>query len=184
MHNRNVCVLACVMAAMMVLAGCEDRSAASNGSASRADSGAQGETRQSEIADKSSGQPRTMVSNQSFEETLGNLRGAIEARNFTIFTEIDHAAGAARIEAVLRPTTLIVFGNPRGGTPLMQAQQTMGLALPLKMLVYGAEDGKVMLAWPDMADVFHRHGLADRNAQQTKISAALSAIAKDAAGIE
>jgi uncharacterized protein (DUF302 family) len=69
------------------------------------------------------------------------LEAALGAKQLTLFARIDHAAGAAEVGMALRPTTVVIFGNARGGTPLMQAQQTIGLDLPLKMLVWEDGDG-------------------------------------------
>ena len=114
-----------------------------------------------------------------FETTLAQLKGAVEARGFKTFAVIDHAAGAASVDQPLRPTTLIVFGNPQGGTPVMQAEQLTGLELPLKMLVMEKPDGGVALVWRDMAHSFHEYGIDDHPAAD-KMSAALEAIAQEA----
>lgn len=122
----------------------------------------------------------TRTSKLSFEQTLIRAQAAIDKRGFKTFNVIDHAAGAASIEANLNPTTLIIFGNPKGGTPLMQSAQTMGLALPLKMLVFENTDGTVTLAWPDMAQTFAAHRLSGRDEILAKIEGALAAIAAEA----
>lgn len=114
-----------------------------------------------------------------FETTLAQLKGAVEARGFKTFAVIDHAAGAASVDQPLRPTTLIVFGNPQGGTPVMQAEQLMGLELPLKMLVMEKPDGGVALVWRDMAHSLHEYGI-DGHPAADKMSAALEAIAQEA----
>ena len=69
------------------------------------------------------------------KETIDRLEGEILANAMEVFARIDHAAGAAKVGLTLRPTELIIFGNARGGTPLMQAAQTTGIDLPLKALV-------------------------------------------------
>lgn len=117
----------------------------------------------------------------SFETTLTNLRAAIDKRGFKTFAVIDHAAGAASVNEPLRPTTLIIFGNPKGGTPLMQAEQKLGLELPLKMLVAENAGGDVDIIYPDIAHLFHEYGIADMAANMTKIEGALGAIAAEAA---
>ena len=76
----------------------------------------------------------SIVSKRDFAATLDSARMAVEKRRFKTFAVIDHAQGARSIGADLRPTTLIIFGNPNGGTPLMQAEQRLGLELPLKLL--------------------------------------------------
>src|SRR5262245_12276222 len=69
-------------------------------------------------------------------ETMDRLETEIRAHGLGVFARIDHAAGAAEVGLTLRPTNLIIFGNARGGTPLMQAAQTVGIDLPLKALVW------------------------------------------------
>ncbi|MHA7871959.1 MAG: DUF302 domain-containing protein [Hyphococcus sp.] len=123
----------------------------------------------------------TVRSNQDFTATLEAAQAAIDARGFRTFAVIDHAAGAASIDADLRPTTLIIFGNPRGGTPLMQAEQRMGLQLPLKLLVFEDADGEVHLVYPDMAHTFHEYGIAALSGPLSKIDGTLAAIAAEAA---
>jgi len=83
--------------------------------------------------------------------TLDKLESLVEQRGLTVFARIDHAAGAAKIGQTLRPTALLIFGNPQGGTPLMQCAQTAGIDLPLKMLVWEDAQGKVWLGYNDPA---------------------------------
>ena len=121
-------------------------------------------------------------SSHDFETTLSKLRAAIDTRVFKTFAVIDHAAGAASIDQPLRPTTLVIFGNPRGGTPLMQAEQRLGLELPLKMLVVQEEAGAVSIIYNDMAHLFHEYGITEMAEPLEKIEGALSAIATEAGG--
>jgi uncharacterized protein (DUF302 family) len=76
----------------------------------------------------------------------------------TVFAQIDHAAGATGVGLPLLPTTLVVFGNPAAGTPVMQAAQTAGIDLPLKALVWQGADGAVHLSYNDPAWIAARHG--------------------------
>ncbi|HTZ72138.1 MAG TPA: DUF302 domain-containing protein [Acetobacteraceae bacterium] len=119
------------------------------------------------------------VSATDFAATLGRLRGAVTGRALTIFAEVDHAAGAAEVGLVLRPTTVVIFGNARGGTPLMQAAQSMGLDLPLKMLVWEDAAGKVWVGYRDIAWLAKLHGV-DAPAVP-RLAEALAAIATEAA---
>lgn len=116
----------------------------------------------------------------NFQTTVDLAKAGIDKRGFKTFAVIDHAAGAASIDQTLRPTTLIIFGNPQGGTPLMQSAQTMGIELPLKILVHEDESGLVSVSWPDMATVFAKHGVVDRDPILQKIQGALNAIATEA----
>lgn len=122
----------------------------------------------------------TTQSHFDFETTLAKAKNAIDRRGFKTFAVIDHAAGAASIEAELPPTTLIIFGNPKGGTPLMQANQNLGLRLPLKLLVIEDADGNVSVNYTDMAHLFHEYDIVELTGPLGKISGALAAIANEA----
>ena len=89
--------------------------------------------------------------------TLDKLESLVKQRGLAVFARIDHAAGAAGIGQTLRPTALLIFGNPQGGTPLMQCAQTAGIDLPLKMLVWEDASGKVWLGYNDPAYLAQRH---------------------------
>jgi len=78
----------------------------------------------------------TMRSSHGPKDTMNRLEAQVKAKGMTVFARIDHAAGAAEAGLPLRPTDLLIFGNAKGGTPLMQAEQTIGIDLPLKMLVW------------------------------------------------
>ena len=91
----------------------------------------------------------TLPSSFGPKDTMDRFEGAVKAKGLTVFARIDHAAGAAAVGMPLRPTELLVFGNAKGGTPLMQANQATGIDLPLKALVYEDETGKVWLAYND-----------------------------------
>lgn len=119
-------------------------------------------------------------SDNDFASTLEKLQAAIDSRGFKTFAVVDHAKGAASIDKDLRPTTLVIFGNPQGGTLLMQSAQTMGIALPLKALVYENADGDVMVATTDIARTLREHGVTDRDPVRNKVAGALNAIATEA----
>jgi uncharacterized protein (DUF302 family) len=125
----------------------------------------------------------TLQSAHDFATTLDRLTAALEGNGATIFARIDHAAGAASAGLALRPTTLVVFGNPKGGTPLMQAAQTAGIDLPLKALIWQDEGGAVHLSYNDPAWIAARHGLGAAVQQEVAgLAAALAAFAGHAAG--
>lgn len=129
--------------------------------------------------------PTALLSVQSqndFEATLAKLKTAIDTRGFKTFAVIDHAKGAASIDETLRPTTLVIFGNPKGGTPLMQAEQTLGLELPLKILVAEREGGAVKLYYTDMAALFAEYSVTGQDKRLGAIKGALDTIAAEAAG--
>src|SRR5512137_1150255 len=93
----------------------------------------------------------TVASSFGPKQTMDRLAAAATAKGLTVFARVDHAAGAAAAGLPLRPTELLVFGNATGGTPLMQAAQTIGVDLPLKALVYADAAGKTWLAYNDPA---------------------------------
>lgn len=94
-------------------------------------------------------------------QTVARFESVVTAKGMKVFARIDHAAGAAGIGQTLRPTTLIVFGNPKGGTPLMQCAQSAGIDLPLKALVWQDAAGQTWLGYNDPAWIAARHGAAD-----------------------
>ena len=98
-------------------------------------------------------------SNFGAKETMDRLEAEVKAKGLTMFARIDHASGAAEVGMQLRPTELLIFGNARGGTPLMQANQTVGIDLPLKALVYEEAAGKVWLAYNNPSWIAQRHEL-------------------------
>ena len=85
------------------------------------------------------------------EETMNRFEAEVRVKGMTVFAHIDHAAGAAAAGLPLRPTDLLIFGAAKGGTPLMQAAQTIGIDLPLKVLVWQDEAGTTFLSYNDPA---------------------------------
>lgn len=127
----------------------------------------------------------TLRSAHDVAATLARLTSALDAKGVTIFARIDHAAGAQSAGLALRPTTLMVFGNPAAGTPLMQQAQTAGIDLPLKALVWQDADGATYLSYDDPAWIAARHGLGPQLGSQTQrvvegLAAALAAFARHA----
>ncbi|HEV3177113.1 MAG TPA: DUF302 domain-containing protein [Stellaceae bacterium] len=118
----------------------------------------------------------TIASNHSVKETLDRLEASLKAKAITVFARIDHAAGAKSVGMELRPTELLIFGNPKAGTPLMQADQTIGLDLPLKALAWQDAAGKVWLTYSGVAWLAHRHRLGPETA--AAVSALTMALAK------
>ena len=99
----------------------------------------------------------------------------------TVFARIDHAAGAAEVGLTLRPTELIIFGNARGGTPLMQSVQTVGIDLPLKALVWQDAVGKTWISYDEPNWIAQRHGVANAEPILSKMADLLNAISTAAA---
>ena len=94
----------------------------------------------------------------SAKDTMTRLEEAVTKRGLTVFARIDHAAGAAKIGKTLRPTELLIFGNPQGGTPFMECEQTVGIDLPLKALVWEDASAQVWVGYNDPAYLAQRHG--------------------------
>jgi uncharacterized protein (DUF302 family) len=119
----------------------------------------------------------TIPSSQGPHETMAKLEAEVKAKGLTVFAHVDHAAGAAAVGLSLRPTDLLVFGNAKGGTPLMQAAQTVGIDLPLKVLVWQDASAKTWVSYNDPSWIARRHGLgAEAEATVKALSGALAAI--------
>jgi uncharacterized protein (DUF302 family) len=114
---------------------------------------------------------------------MERLVAAVVAKGMAIVARIDHSAGAAEAGLVLRPTALLIFGHARNGTPLMQAVQTAGIDLPLKVLVWQDRDEAVWVGFNEPAWIAERHGLApDSHSAVQAMHAALAGIGHEAAG--
>ena len=125
----------------------------------------------------------TVASAFPVAETADRLAAAAEAAGMLVFARVDHAAGAAEAGMQLRPTELLLVGNPRGGTPLMQAGQTTGIDLPLRALAWEDADGRVWVTANDTAWIADRHGLGEASAAAVAaISAGFARIVGDASG--
>jgi uncharacterized protein (DUF302 family) len=112
-------------------------------------------------------------SNHSVSETLDRLQAALEEQGLKIFGRIDHQAGAQAADLDLRPTEVLIFGNPVLGTPLMTSAPTVAIDLPQKALAYEDQAGKVFLAYNDPGYLMTRHGIKDRDEVLNKIRGAL-----------
>lgn len=97
---------------------------------------------------------------RSAKATMDKLEELAKARGLTVFARIDHAAGAAKVGKTLRPTEVLIFGNPQGGTPFMECAQSVGIDLPLKALAWEDASGQAWLAYNDPAYLAQRHGVA------------------------
>ena len=123
-----------------------------------------------------------IASKSGFQQTLARLKQEITARGLTLFALIDHAKGAEEAGLSLRPTTLLIFGNAKGGTPLMQANQTIGIDLPLRALVWQDDAGKTWVSYNDLVLIAQRHGVIPQAAQvAAKLREGLESIVKSAA---
>ena len=113
---------------------------------------------------------------------MNRFEAEVRARGMTVFAHIDHAAGAAAVGLSLRPTELLIFGNTKAGTPLMEATQTLGIDLPLKALVWQDGAGDTWLSYNDPGWLANRHGLGhEADATSNALAAVLDALARAAA---
>lgn len=123
----------------------------------------------------------TLPSVHGVKDTIDRIEADVESKGMTVFARVDHAAGAKEAGLTLAPTLLLIFGNARGGTPLMQAKQQAGIDLPLKVLAWEDSAGKTWLSYNDPGWIAQRHGLGHEADQTVKtLTAALAAIAKKA----
>jgi len=121
-----------------------------------------------------------VVSRYSAPETMQRLLATLAKRDLTVFARIDHAANAAAVGMPLRPTEVVLFGNPKGGTALMQDQQRVGIDLPLKALVWQDAEGKVWLGYNAPDWIAARAGLGAASAgAAAAMTKALAAIAEE-----
>jgi uncharacterized protein (DUF302 family) len=123
-----------------------------------------------------------IASNYAVKETIDRLETLVRDKGITVFARIDHAAGATSVGMALRPMELLIFGDPRAGTPLMQERQIVGIDLPLKMLGWEDEAGRVWLSYIDLRWLADRHRLGD-GAKGTvdRLAATLAVLAESAA---
>ena len=122
-------------------------------------------------------------SNADAATTFSRLRAAVLANPaLKIVTELDHAENAAKVGMQLRPTWLLVFGNPALGTPLMRAAQTIGIDLPQKMLVYTDASDRTFVVYNDPAFLARRHRITGADETLAKVGTALGRLAAAAAG--
>lgn len=99
----------------------------------------------------------SVKSNHSVKETADRLENILQTKGMTLFDRIDHGAGAQKVGKELRPTELIIFGNPKVGTPLMQCGQSIAIDLPQKALIWEDEGGQVWFSYNDPAYLAKRH---------------------------
>ena len=118
----------------------------------------------------------TVVSAGSFDSTLARLERAVVSKGLAVAAKIDPAAAARRAGQTLRPTTLIIAGNPAVGTALMQADQTMGVELPLRFLVWQGEDGKARVSYDPIASIAARHKVTGKDELLTRMTGAIGGI--------
>ncbi len=122
----------------------------------------------------------TLPSAHSATETVERLKSLLSQKKIQVFADIDHAEGAQAVGLPLRPTRLLIFGNPQAGTPLMQSQQTIGLDLPLRVLVWEDAAGKVWLTYHRPELLAQRHQILDHDEAIEALGCGLAALARAA----
>src|ERR1700685_4484901 len=105
----------------------------------------------------------------SVDEVIEKLRGILQAKGVTLFALVDHSGEAAKVGLSMPPTTLLIFGNPKGGTPLMLASPSVAIDLPLKILVAEDAGGKVWLSYNSSAYLKERHSLPEELLQNIAV---------------
>jgi uncharacterized protein (DUF302 family) len=114
-------------------------------------------------------------------ETVEGLKALLTRKGIELFAHIDHAAAARKAGLSLRPTQVLIFGNPKAGTPLMQGRQTIGLDLPLRVLVWEDEAGKVWLTYRRVESLARQHHVTGRDEAVKALDDGLAALARAAA---
>lgn len=123
----------------------------------------------------------SLPSAHAVPETVARLKGLLAAKGLQLFAQIDHAAGAEAAGLALRSTQVLIFGDPRAGTPLMQSAQVIGLDLPLRVLVWEDAAGKVWLTYTEPRTLARRYGIADREETVSALDVGIATLARAAA---
>jgi len=124
----------------------------------------------------------TVPSTHTLEETAERLESVLHEKGMTIFNRIKHSEAAAKVGIELRKTELILFGNPKVGSPLMKCQQSVAIDLPQKALIWEDDNAKVWISYNDPRYLEKRHNIAGCEEVIAKIEKALAGITKSAAG--
>ena len=117
------------------------------------------------------------LSNHSVDETVAKLKGILQAKGVTLFAVVDHSGEAEKAGLKMRPTKLLIFGSPKGGTPLMIASPSIAIDLPLKILIAEDADGKVWVSYNDSAYLKDRHNLPENLLQNIAVVETLATAA-------
>ena len=122
----------------------------------------------------------TKTSSHSVQKTMDRFEKIVKDKGFTVVARVNHAAAAKQSGDTLRPTELLIFGNPKIGSKLMQSNQTIGIDLPLKVLIWEDDKGNVTLGYNDPAWLAKRHGITDREKAFAKMTGALGKFSDNA----
>jgi uncharacterized protein (DUF302 family) len=118
-------------------------------------------------------------SHHSVDETVDKLKTILQSKGVTLFALVDHSGGAEKVGMKMPPTKLLIFGNPKGGTPLMLAAPSAALDLPLKILIAEDSDGKVWISYNSPEHLKERHGLSESLVANIAVVQALAAAAAE-----
>ncbi|MBB3107142.1 uncharacterized protein (DUF302 family) [Psychrobacter luti] len=122
----------------------------------------------------------TMQSNHSVQDTADKLAAIIESKGMKVFARVDHQKNAQSVDLTLRPTQVIMFGNPKAGTPLMNCEQSVAIDLPQKILISEDADKKVWLSYNNPEYLKNRHNMKGCDTQLANIAKALDGVSKAA----
>jgi uncharacterized protein (DUF302 family) len=121
----------------------------------------------------------SIPSNHSVDQIAKKLKGILEAKGVTLFAVVDHSGEAEKVEMKMRPTKLLIFGNPKAGTPLMMAAPSSAVDLPLKILIWEDGQGKVWVSYNAPAYLQRRHGIPEELLQNIAVVETLAAKAAE-----
>ena len=121
----------------------------------------------------------TKPSNHSVQQTVAKFTGLLQAKGITLFAQIDHSGEAAKVGMTMPPTKLLIFGNPKAGTPLMLAAPSVAIDLPLKILVWQDAQGKAWVSYNSPAYLEERHGLPRALMPNIAVTEALASAAAE-----
>jgi len=124
---------------------------------------------------------KSISSSHAVKVTADRVEKILNDKGMTVFARVNHTAGAEKIGEILRPTELIIFGNPQTGTPLMQSSQSVAIDLPQKILISEDEQGKVWLSYNDPNYLSERHAIAGCDELLIKVGNALESVCGEAA---
>ncbi len=122
----------------------------------------------------------TLKSAHSVQDTVDKLESVLKSKGMNVFGKVNHAEGAMKAGMELKPTQVVIFGNPKVGTPLMQCARSVAIDLPQKALIWEDDDGQVWLGYNDPAHLAKRHGIEGCDEVLKKVSGALGNFAKAA----
>ena len=114
------------------------------------------------------------LSHHSVDETLAKLQAILQSKGIAVFALVDHSGEAAKVGMKMRPTKLVIFGNPKGGTPLMLAAPSIAIDLPLKILIWEDDQGKVWVSYNTTEYLAERHHLPSHLTENIAIIATLA----------